>query len=351
MERYLIFSEWNCGSEISKESEIIVKDLLSQNKQIILLGTQMERWIDEPVIPVDNINFYFHSFYEEIIDETTNRPVDNTKNIEYLILQILYYSYKYNVSKFIFIGTLFDSFDFLARLTLVTDYTIEIYCYIFDKIHSLCNTNELNEIDEFYDKKLEALRESYQRCKKLYIQNNYFTTLNLPVEEIVFYERNIIDTIQQQVLSIENARIKLIDSLGIQLPLHSNIYFCCNQDPNYVIDIITNFEKKCNTLNEIQLQNDHSLLLLLQPRESKDIIDKLNSSNYAKFILYIPRYLPKNILYDLYCATQYGVHGNNTIYTLEHQKFERIQLDCNELSHNKKTRFLNYSYYIPSLSF
>ena len=346
-ERYLIFSEWNSGSEISKESEIIVKNFLNQNKQIILLGTQIERWIDEPVVSVTTSNFCYHSFFEEIIDETTNKTLDNTKNIEYLILQILYYSYKYNVSKFIFIGTFFDSFDFLARLTLITDFTIDVHCYVIDKIHSFEVTNDLNEIDEFYDKKFDALREAYKRCKIMYTQNNYYKTLNLPVE-ILNYERTILTDFVTKY-SIEEARIKLIESLGIELPLMSNIYFCCNQDPNYIIDIITNFEKKCDTLNDIQLQNDYNLLLLLQPRESKEIIDKLNSSRYARYILFIPRYLPKKILNELYCATQYGIHGDNNIFTLEHQYFERIQLDCNELSKNKKTKFLNYSYYVPNL--
>jgi len=343
MDRYLIFSEWNNGSEISKESEIIVKNLLETN-QIILLGTPIDRWIDSPVINTDNTNFYFHSFFEEIIDETTCKTVENTKNIEYLILQILYYSYKYQVNKFIFIGTLFDSFDFLARLSLITDYTTEIECYLIDNnLVSLSSTNYNNDVDEHYEKKLEALRHSFQRCKKVYTNNNYIiNSLELPTEfEIYQHEPSLIN---YPKLTIEEARIALIETLGIQLPLISNIYFCCNQDINYVLDIIEKFESHCDTLNSFQLNSDSCLLLLLQPRETKEIITKLNESKYSKYILYIPRYLPRIILNQLYSATQYGIHGDKSIFTYEHAKFERIQYDSNEIKKSKKTKLFYYSY-------
>ncbi len=303
MSKVLLFSQWNNCSANSYVAQGIVNNLLEQNKQLVILGTQRNQWIENPIQEQEG-RLHFHEIGEPI--KVEEQQFNALQGIEYIVFQLLFYCKSYEIEEIITIGNVRDTFQIVARVSLVTDFTTRITSYIRG------DSSDIPSKDE----DLQAYRTSFERIHKMYC--TYDITI---LKESYEHLHDSPHIFSNPLRSIQQGRDSLESSLGIRIPNHSKVYFVASGCNEHVTNVISAFERVAEEYPN-KFKNDNTLLFVLQGStvSYKRIADSPQNLN----IIYVHYHIPLNVLLDLYDATNYGLHRGN-LFTLEHSQRGRQQ--------------------------
>jgi hypothetical protein len=308
MSKTLIFSQWNTCSANSKLAQNIVRDLLPL-QQIVVIGTEKKFWIEEP-IPTQEGRLHFHEIGEPI--KVEEQEFNALQGIEYVVFQLLFYCRSYGIDHIITVGNVRETFQIVARVSLVTDFTTRLTSYIRG------NQEELQSLTE---EELTAYRTTFDRVQN--IQCTYdFTTIK--TNHVIFTDSPII--FSQPLRSIERARNDLENSMGIRIPSHSKVFFVASQNNDYIDHVIDAFEFAANEF-PLKFIEDRTLLFVLQ--NSPGAYQKISKSPQYINVLYCCKPLPDQVLLDVYDSTNFGLHRGG-IFTKEHVQRGRVQCASDE---------------------
>ena len=127
MSKTLLFTQWNTCSANSKIARDIVRVLLENDDKVVILGTGRKKWIEESVKEEEG-RLHFHEIGEPI--KVEEQEFNALQGIEYVVFQLLFYCRSYGVDRIITIGNVRETFQIVARISLVTDFTTSITTYI-----------------------------------------------------------------------------------------------------------------------------------------------------------------------------------------------------------------------------
>lgn len=309
MSKTLIFSQWNTCSANSKLAQSIVRESLENGEQIVILGTERKFWIEEP-IPIQEGRLHFHEVGEPI--KVEEQEFNALQGIEYITFQLLFYCRSYGIDRIITIGNVRETFQIVARVSLVTDFTTRLTSYI---------RGNYEELSTLTDEELTAYRTTFDRVQDLHSTYD-FTTIK--TNHMTFIDSPMI--FSQPLRSIEHARNDLENSMGIRIPSHSKVFFVASQNNEHVESVIDSFEFAANEFPQKFIE-DRTLLFVLQ--NTPGAYHKISKSPQYINVLYCCKPLPDQILLDLYDATNFGLHRGG-LFTKEHVQRGRPQCAIDE---------------------
>ncbi len=304
MSKVLLFSQWNNCSANSYVAQRIINNLLEQNKQVVVLGTQRKQWIENPIEEQEG-RLHFHEIGEPI--KVEEQQFNALQGIEYIVFQLLFYCKSYEIEEIITIGNVRDTFQIVARVSLVTDFTTRIISYIRGDSSDIPTKNE----------EIQAYRTSFERIYKIHCTYDINT-----LKELYEHLHDSPHVFSKPLRSIQQGRDSLESSLGIRIPNHSKVYFVASENDEYVGNVINAFERVAEEYPN-KFKNDNTLLFVLQGNtvSYKRIADSSQNLN----IIYVHYHIPLDVLLDIYDATNYGLHRGN-LFTLEHSQRGRQQM-------------------------
>ena len=308
MSKTLIFTQWNTCSANSKLAQGIVRELMS-SQQIVILGTERKYWIEEPIVTQEG-RIHFHEVGEPI--QVEEQEFNALQGIEYVVFQLLFYCRSYGIDRIITIGNVRETFQVVARVSLVTDFTTSITSYI---------RGDHEDIVTLSDEELTAYRTSFDRVQDIHCTYD-FTTIK--TNHVLFIDPPMI--FSQPLRSIESARNDLENSMGIRIPSHSKVFFVASQSNEHTERVIDAFEFASNEFPQKFIE-DRTLLFVLQNKAGA--YQKISKSPQYINVLYCCKPIPDQILLDLYDATNFGVHRGN-VFTKEHVQRGRQQCATDE---------------------
>jgi hypothetical protein len=306
MSKTLIFTQWNTCSANAKLARDIVTKILSDGGQIVILGTERKKWIEEPIKEEEG-RLHFHEIGEPI--KVEEQEFNALQGIEYVVFQLLFYCRSYGIDRIITIGNARETFQIVARISLVIDFTTPITTYI------------RGEYEEYSEEELTAYRTTFERVQDVRCTYD-FSLIKSDCNNHV----DLITNFLKPKRSIQQARIDLENSMGVRIPQHSKVFFVASQDNKHIENVIDAFEFASNEFPQKFIE-DRTLLFVLQ--NSPGAYQKISKSPQYINILYCCNTLPDEILVDLYDSTNFGIHRGN-LFTEEHSQRERLQCDSNQ---------------------
>lgn len=309
MSKTLLFTQWNTCSANSKLACKIVRESLENGDQIVILGTERKKWIEESIKEEEG-RLHFHEIGEPI--KVEEQEFNALQGIEYVVFQMLFYCRSYGIDRIITIGSVRETFQIVARVSLVTDFTTRLTSYIRGDHEDLLILTE---------EELNAYRTTFDRVRDLYCTYDFSS---IKTNYVLFIDSPMI--LSQPLRSIENARLCLENSMGIRIPLHSKVFFVASQNNRYIENVIDAFEFAANEFPQKFIE-DRTLLFVLQ--NTPGAYQKISKSPQYINILYCCNMVPDEILLDLYDATNFGIHRGG-LFTKEHLQRERQQCGIDE---------------------
>lgn len=315
----LLVSRWNDGSGHARVASAHVTDWIQKGHNVVVLGPPRNVWVEDSnsvITTSTQTQFRYHEIGEDVVSKENEvvKRIPGMDMIDYITFQILFFSTAYEVDTVFILGGLSDSFEIIARLSLINDFTTDVRCILRQSHHVAYSPD-----GEIQEASLQAYKVAYTRFNTVYA--------NCDVSQLypnyIHYVQPVREHVATIIPSPKKGKQLLEERLGISLPINAVVFLVVNQTRE-VVDAVIRAYDACLKRNPDMAKDDASFLLIQQGQADVYIANLILALDSSHQIGYLHHPLPSSVLNDVYTACDIGVHFNCA--TAEHLQHYRRQI-------------------------
>jgi len=311
-QKYLIFSPWNNGTGNAHCAKMYTKEYLSDQHQVVVLGSKREEWVEE-FTPPSVENFRFHEFGEqlsvggEIFENPGLEPTD------YVVCQIMVYAKEYDIDNLVLIGGFYELFEILARLRVITEndpflLRKNICVIVRNKFKRIVDTEERHRLAYNSDRRFPSWTISSNVEIEGINSDPYVFKRSFPPQR-----------------DITQARLDLESSMGFRFPKDAFIILTCNPNYEQLERILQAFQRFMENRDPQLVKKDYFFLFVQDSGFNYDKAGLVQNHAFSDYIVVGRFHVPSCVLVDLYDSCNIGIH-TSTECRLEHDSRRRHQV-------------------------
>ncbi len=284
--RFLLITPWNNSNPASYIAREHIQT--HADDEFVVLCPGQESWAEEFDFPVERVRV--HTFGETLNfeDGETHTYDPQMHQLDYVLIQLVFYCKNYNIDKVVVFGTLFSAFEIIARIRLMKN----------------------AESSQPFEVPVRAVLTSFGTCTNPDVPPTMYTETFADVVESMFVLSNSEDnrlhdlfvlTADEQPnfpnvseftptyfsnVDVTTGRSNLESTVGLRLPAHSKIVLSLNPTQEQARTVI-NVANEVFELRPDLMNSDALLFWIVQFAPGSDeLVQTIRTNPYATHILY-----------------------------------------------------------------